>query len=126
MIAGTYAAMSVLAIAVIMMTLRNVHPDLHDYGAKFHAPPAPIAIVRGVIACDPTSIAMLGVIMILMIPAARTLGAAYIFIREKDRLFAVLSLAIVITLLVGAWSHLAGRAPDHADHAPGDTTVPSM
>jgi len=126
MIAGTYVAMIVLAAAVIMLTLGSVHPDLRDYSSAQHSSPSPSAIMNGVIALDPSSIAMFGVIMILLIPVARTLGAAYIFIRERDRLFAALSLAIVISLLAGAWSHLARGAPDHADHPARDAAVPSM
>lgn len=126
MILGTFAAMIVLAASVILMTIRGVNPDLQDYASTAHTPPSPATIMRGVIAFDPVSIAMLGVVMILLIPVARTLGAAYIFLREKDKLFAAMSLAIVAALIIGAWSHLVRDASDNADHPSGDAAVSPM
>lgn len=126
MILGTFIAMFVLAASVILMTLRGVNPDLHDYAASIHTPPSPAAILNGVLTLDPVSMAMLGVVLILLIPVARTLGAAYTFIREKDTLFAAMSLAIVAALLIGAWSHLARNASDDADHSSGDAAVSPM
>lgn len=63
-------------------------------------------ILRGVIRLDPSATINLGLLVLLITPVARVAAAMIAFIAEKDRKYALVSLAVLVILAISA---LAGR-----------------
>lgn len=96
------AAAAIIAIGLIaLLAVRGDEPvDLRTFA------PAPERTLAGVLdhalALEPRSIVQLGVLLLVLTPALRVAAALWVFAREKDRLYAALSAAVLAMLLLSA------------------------
>ncbi|MFZ4572848.1 MAG: DUF1634 domain-containing protein [Phycisphaerales bacterium] len=100
---ATVCAAAVLALGVVMMVSRGNPPQIADFAARERQEDSIARVIGGALRGEPGAVALLGVVMLLAIPAARTLAAGVGFLRAKDRLFAGLAVAIVAALVAGLW-----------------------
>lgn len=99
---GTIAAAIVLLTGLALLVKQGAPPQVGNFAARTRESDSIARILSDVLHAKPDAIAMLGVILLVFIPAARTLAAAVVFAKERDRLFTLLALVIVATLIISA------------------------
>ena len=99
---GTIAAAVVLLAGLALLVKQGAPPQVGNFAARTRESDSIARILSDVLQGKPDAIAMLGVILLVFIPAARTLAAAVVFAKERDRLFTLLALVIVVTLVISA------------------------
>lgn len=99
---GTIAAAAVLLAGLAFLVKQGSPPQVGNFAARARESDSIARILSDALQAKPDAIAMLGVILLVFIPAARTLAAAVVFARERDRLFTLLALVIVATLVISA------------------------
>jgi uncharacterized membrane protein len=99
---GTIAAAVVLLAGLALLVKQGAPPQVGNFAARTRESDSIARILSDVLQGKPDAIAMLGVILLVFIPAARTLAAAVVFAKERDRLFTLLALVIVATLVISA------------------------
>ena len=65
----------------------------------------PVAIVHGALALDPAAIIALGLIVLVLTPVTRVAFALVAFAEQRDRLYVVFSLIVLIVLFIGLTGH---------------------
>jgi uncharacterized membrane protein len=99
---GTIAAAAVLLAGLALLVKQGAPPQVGNFAARTRESDSIARILSDVLHAKPDAIAMLGVVLLVFIPAARTLAAAVVFAKERDRLFTLLALVIVVTLVISA------------------------
>ena len=98
--AGTVLAGAVLFAGVVMMLVKPGAPvDLAHFEARARRTDSVASIGRDLLSLEPRAVVMAGVLILLLIPAARTLAAGAVFAKERDRLFVTIA-AVVAGVLV--------------------------
>ena len=65
----------------------------------------PAAIVRGTLALDPAALIGLGLIVLVLTPVARVAYALLAFVEQRDRLYVIFSLIVLLVLSIGLTGH---------------------
>jgi len=66
---------------------------------------SPAAILRGALALDPASLIALGLVVLVLTPVARVAFALLAFAEQRDRLYVILSLIVLVVLSIGLTGH---------------------
>ncbi len=106
--AGTLAAAAVTLLGVVLFLVTGSREPVNY--ATFDESPGPLATVRGVfrgvLDLDPKAIIQLGVVLLILTPAARVACTLIQFIIERDKLYIAVTLIVLAILIYG----LAGGA----------------
>jgi uncharacterized membrane protein len=96
LVAGTYLAMSLMVVGVVLMLAKGVDPLAH---AAF--PPFKLTAIPGqMLALDPIGFLWAGVVTIVALPVGRVVVAGLGFLAAGDRRLALVSLAVLAVVLV--------------------------
>jgi uncharacterized membrane protein len=110
---GVFLRTGVLLAAAIVLTggilyLAQNHGPRPDY-QHFHGEPGQFthvtAILHGVVALNPESIIMLGLLVLIATPVARVGMCIFGFLFERDRLYVVVSTIVLLILLYSLFLH---------------------
>lgn len=102
MTVGTVIAGVVLASGLVMMLVRpGAAIDLKHFAARERTNDSVARILTDAANFEPAAVVLLGVLILLLIPAARTLAACVIFAKERDKLFVTLALLVAGALAIG-------------------------
>jgi uncharacterized membrane protein len=110
---GVTLSVSIVAIGMLLTFLH--HPDyfrsrpaLGDLTSPGHSYPSSLrAVMEGVAQGHGQAVVMLGVILLIATPVARVAVSIVIFVIERDRLYAAITTAVLLLLLL---SFLLGAA----------------
>ncbi len=99
---GVSLAGSVVFFGAIVYLIRNGMAPLPDY-KSFHGESVQLRTVEGILAgvrhFHGRAIIQLGVLLLIATPVARVVFSAFAFALEKDRLYVVLTLVVLVILL---------------------------
>lgn len=103
---GVAVAATLVAVGGIAYLVRNGHLEAH-YGhfAGAGALATPAAIVHSALALDPVAIIALGLVVLVLTPVARVAFALLAFAEQRDRLYVVFSLIVLVVLFIGLTGH---------------------
>ncbi len=116
--AGVLLAALVTAVGGVIFLAKRWDepvPNRHAFAYKETAPPAEISSVPGVVGFAfggrGQGLIQLGVLLLIATPVARVAFSVYVFARQRDRLYILVTLAVLVLLLAslfaGPW--LPGR-----------------
>jgi uncharacterized membrane protein len=99
---GVSVAGSVVFFGAIVYLIRNGMAPLPDY-KTFHGESAQLRTVEGILVgvrhFHGRAIIQLGVLLLIATPVARVVFSAFAFAFEKDRLYVVLTVVVLVILL---------------------------
>jgi uncharacterized membrane protein len=89
----TSAAVILIGLVMYLVTGSGGYPD----GAF---PTDPAAILQGLLALRPYAVILLGLFLLILTPIFRVGVSIIVFIREKDKLYVIITSAVFIILIV--------------------------
>ena len=102
LIAVTYVAVGLLAIGVLLMVANGISP-------LSGGPPLDLAtLVSDLLALEPAAYLWLGLLTVVAAPIGRVIVAAVAYAREADWLMVGISLAILLVIVIGVGTAIAG------------------
>jgi uncharacterized membrane protein len=96
LVAGTYLAMGLMTVGVVLMLANGVDPLAHDAFPPFQL----TAIPGQMLALDPIGFLWAGIVTIVALPVGRVVVAGLGFLAAGDRRLALVSLAVLTVVLV--------------------------
>jgi uncharacterized membrane protein len=103
LLTGVVVAALVSAVGLVLLFTRGANIRLHDQ--TFHAEPANLRTIRGVLAgalgLRPESWIQLGLLLLVATPIARVAFAAVGFAVRRDRFYVVVTLVVLLLLIFG-------------------------
>ncbi len=104
LIGATYIAVGLLVIGVVLMAIAGISP--YADAPTFE----PGAIVRDILALEPTGFLWLGLAFVIATPISRVIVALVTYARTGDRLMVAVSVGILLVITVGIVIAVAGGA----------------
>lgn len=90
---GVYLSAFVISLGLISFYLTG------EYKYAFNFPTSLTSIVNGVIALKPSAIVALGLGLLILTPIFRVAASVLLFVKEKDKLYVLITLFVLIILL---------------------------
>jgi uncharacterized membrane protein len=96
LVVGTWLAMSLIAVGVVLMLAAGVDPL--DHGA---VPPFDLgAIPAALVALQPEGFLWAGIVVVIALPIGRVVVAGLGFVAARDWRFAVISALVLLVVLI--------------------------
>jgi uncharacterized membrane protein len=99
---GVLLASAVVLAGGVLYLHAHAHArtDYRDFKPDAATLASPAALVRGLRSADPAAIIELGILLLIATPIARVAFAAVGFAIEKDRMYVLVSVAVLTVLLL--------------------------
>jgi uncharacterized membrane protein len=95
LVAGTYLAMALILVGVLLMLAAGIDPLAHGGVPPFDLASIPAEIAAG----DPLGFLWLGLVAVLALPLGRVLVAGVGFLAARDLRLALVSLAVLLVVV---------------------------
>lgn len=99
---GVILAAAVVLIGAVLYLARHGH-EIPNY-TSFHGEPeslkSPVEIFQGVLHLSARAIIQLGLLLLIATPVARVLFSAIAFAIERDRMYVIITLVVLVILLL--------------------------
>jgi uncharacterized membrane protein len=95
LVAGTYLAMTLILVGVLLMLAAGIDPLAHGAPPPFELSAIPSEVAAG----DPLGFLWLGLVAVLALPLGRVIVAGVGFLAARDMRLALVSLAVLLVVV---------------------------
>lgn len=108
LLVGVGLAAALVAAGGVAYLVRAGGATAHygTFGAVAQALRDPAMIVRGALALEPAALIQLGLIVLVLTPVARVVFALLAFAEQRDRLYVLFSLIVLVVLTISLTGHV--------------------
>lgn len=102
LVTGTYLAMTLMLVGVVLMLAAGVDPLAHGAVPPFHAG----EIAGNLLALKPEGFLWTGVVLVILLPIGRVVVAGMGFLAAHDRRLALVSLLVFLVVVISVLAAL--------------------